>query len=113
MFGAVMGKVASLTERREIEWIVVAWIVIEVGAGEYHPRGRWQGGHCEIIETQLARLHQTWRRKTSYPPSPIIPPLVALLVKPSSVTEMIDALAVWTSTPLAATSGSAKADRSR
>src|SRR4051794_9391920 len=80
VLGPVVNEMAALTERLEVPWPILGWIMVEVGTGEHDSRlVPGQGGG------QLRGSRQPPQR-----PAPAGAPDLIVLVPPPPIAEMID-----------------------
>ncbi len=97
MLGRVVDHVAALAERGEIARRIVGRVVIEVRAGDIHPREPDDRGDVCPDDTDA--------------PSPPVAPLSAIGIPPATIAKMEDARTVRPSAMLAAAFSAAEPDQ--
>ena len=90
--------------------MVVAGIMVEVRAGQHHPRARWRHITCKLYHTQLFRK-AVGRGGPTQPPTTIVAPAPALLVIPAAVAKMPNLHAMRSATVLTPSFGTLKPDK--
>ncbi len=113
MFTRVMAHVASLAERSKVARPVVARVMIQVGAGQYHARSTEHGRCADPDKPGLHALQRHRREQASYPPSLPVSPAYRILVPPLAVAEMNHIAAVGTPAMLAASPRAGEPDMVR
>ena len=84
--------------------------MVEVGAGEHHPRSWKKRLACKLGHVQLSGK-AVRGRKPAYPPTAIVTPASTLLIIPAAIPEMLHICTMRSAAMLAAPFGALKPDK--
>ena len=111
MLAPVVGEMAALAQSREIAGMVVAGIVIEVGAGETYPGDRQGCLAGDLDEAHLVEQRRRWwGREARQTPPATVAPHSAVGIEPAPVAQVNDVAAMRSAAVLAPSLGAPEPD---
>jgi len=113
VFLRVVEHVAALAECREVAGPVVAWVVVQMRAGQDHARDRKTWGRGDAGEVGLDFLESLRWRQLADPSALAIAPSAPLCIPPGTVAQVRDVLPVRSAAALAAPLSAREADEVR
>ena len=107
---AIVEHVTPLAERGEVAGPVVAWVVVQMRAGQDHAGDGETRGRAMPVRVGLSCLkHLRWWQP-AHPPAAAITPGAALGIPPGAVAQVRDVLPMQAAAALAAALGASEAD---